>query len=346
MVLTAGGITIVFLYVLQNFGGFSEMFASASSRHVPDPFALMPLPDPHGYLGYTGYVGVLYWIAAWLTNGLGSVATQDLMQRSMSARNEATSVWGSYVAAVLYFVFGVMSPLIGMMVHAKNPGIADEHLENLLVMTSQQYLPVALHVLFIAALTSALMSTSDSAILAGASVFTENVLPLFNKRVTDEQKLWWTRTMVVIIGTICIGIGFTIQETYRLAQLAWSLLLVGMFVPFAFGMYWLKANGRGAVSSICGGLFTWLIVSTYYYHVHTADKNTVADELDFENAAFDAVYIGSPPALLVALALMIGVSLLTQKRNPPLPLTDVDGQPLPMKNRLGVIPFRDIFRHE
>lgn len=343
MFFTAGGITAVFLYMLSAVGGVDGLLAHGGSRHVPDPFTFFPMADHHGYLGYTGLMGATYWISQWVTIGLGSVATQDLMQRSMSARNEATSVWGSYFAAILYFVFGVMSPLIGIMLHKLNPHIPDEQVEGLLVMVSQQYLPVWLNVLFIAALTSAMMSTSDSAILAGASVFTENILPMLGKRVDDVEKLWWTRLMVVVIGTLCVGIALVISETYRLAMMAWSVLLVGMFVPFAFGMYWLSANRSGALASIVGGIGTWIVAVFFTYPI-TKQQNYVDGKLQFDDAIWDAVYIGSPPALAVSIVLMIVVTLLTRKSDPPLPLTDVDGRPLPLDNRMGLVSPRAIFR--
>ncbi|MBI3863654.1 MAG: sodium:solute symporter family protein [Planctomycetia bacterium] len=344
MFFTAGGITVVFLYVLRAVGGLNGLLAHGGTKFVPEPFSLVPLAEPHGFLGYNGHMGISYWIAAWLTIGLGSVATQDLMQRSMSARNEATAVWGSYFAAVLYFVFGVMSPLVGIMLHKINPGIeAKEQLEGLLVMASQKYLPVWLNVLFIAALTSAMMSTSDSAILAGASVFTENLLPFLRKRVDEVQKLWWTRVMVVVIGTGCIGLAILIGDTYRLALMAWSLPLVGMFTPFAFGMYWSKANRYGAIASIVGGIVTWH-VATFLYYPLTSAKHAADGSEAWVEAMWDAVRIGSLPALVVSIVLMVGVSLATQKKSPPIPLTDVDGQPLALDNRLGIISLWDVFR--
>jgi Na+/proline symporter len=188
-----------------------------------------------------------------------------------------------------------------------------------------------------------MMSTSDSAILAGASVFTENVLPSLGKRVDDVQKLWWTRTMVVVIGTGCIGIAMAIGETYRLALMAWSVPLVGLFAPFAFGMYWQKANRSGALASIIGGIVTWIIAILFYYQ-HTEVMKTIDGHLHFEDAVWDAVYIGSPPAFAVSIVLMVVVSLATQKSDPPLPLTDVDGQPLVMRDRLGLVSPLDIFR--
>lgn len=344
MFFTAGGISVVFFYVLRAVGGLDGLLNHGGTVHVPEPFSLVPLDEPHGFLGYNGHMGICYWIAAWLTIGLGSVATQDLMQRSMSARNEATAVWGSYFAAVLYFTFGVMSPLVGIMLHKISPGITGkEQLEGLLIMASQQYLPVALHVLFIAALTSAMMSTSDSAILAGASVFTENVLPSLGKKVDDVQKLWWTRVMVVVIGATCMGMAILIEDTYRLALMAWSLPLVGMFTPFAFGMYWSKSNRFGAISSIIGGLVSWL-VATFLYYPHTSAMHLQDGEVQVTEALWDAVRIGSLPAFVISVVLMIVVSLLTQKAAPPLPLTDVDGQPLALDNRLGLVSLLDVWR--
>ena len=120
--LTAGGITLVFLFVLEEVGGFPGMIESAGSTYVSEPFRLLPSMT-EGYLGYTGATGWMYWLAAWMAIGLGSVATQDLMQRSMAARNQATSVYGSYGAGVLYLFFGIMSPLIGIMIYSLVSGV-------------------------------------------------------------------------------------------------------------------------------------------------------------------------------------------------------------------------------
>lgn len=341
MFFTAAGISAVFYYVLKEVGGWDGLMQSGCQAGV-NPFAMFPVAES-GYLGYTGWMGWLYWSSAWLTVGLGSVATQDLMQRSMSARNEATSVWGSYFAAILYFTFGVMSPLVGIMVYKLNPNIAPEHIDSLLVETSIAYLPRIINILFIAAMTSALMSTSDSSILAGASVVTENILPYFKKDIDERMQLRWTRIMVLVIGFISILVGAIIGETYRLAMISWSVLLVGLFVPFGCGMYWKKANRTGALASCIGGFVTWGALVLHFL-TDTKAANTSDGVLSLDDAIWDAVYIASTPAFLVSFALMIGVSLLTQKSDPPLPLTDVDGKPLELDRRLGVVPIGDIFK--
>ncbi len=338
MFLTASGITLIFVAVLSAVGGFSGMVTDAGSLYVSRPFTLLPIAG-EGYLGYTGLRGAFYWLAAWMAVGLGSVPTQDLMQRSMSARNESVSVWGTYLAGFLYLFFGVMSPLIGIMMFKLNPNIAPENTEFLLISAAMEHLNPVLTSIFIAALASALMSTSDSSILAGASVFTENIMPFFKIQMDDKTKLRWTRIMVVVIGLISITIALVAGTIYRLAMVAWSLLLVGLFAPFALGMYWNKANRSGAIAAFLGGFIAWIALTSYYF-----PSTLEACGGDFDCGFWDAVYIGSTPAFIASLVLMVAVSLLTQKVDAPLPLTDVDGNPLALTRRLGLLPLKDALR--
>jgi Na+/proline symporter len=87
MFLTAGGITLIFVSVLNAVGGWEGLAANGGSLYVSKPFTLMPI-EGEGYLGYQGGLGWTYWLGAWMALGLGSIAAQDLMQRSMSENTE------------------------------------------------------------------------------------------------------------------------------------------------------------------------------------------------------------------------------------------------------------------
>jgi len=338
MFLTAGGITLIFLGVLAAVGGWSGLTTNAGSLYVSNPLTLLPIPG-EGYLGYTGTTGMFYWLAAWMAVGLGSIPTQDLMQRSMSSKNESVAVWGAFGAGALYLFFGVMSPLIGIAMFKLNPAILPEQTEFLLLSAAFQYLNPVLAALFIAALASALMSTSDSSVLAGASVFTQNVLPFFKKSMTDKDNLRWTRIAVVASGLISVSVALLAGTIYRLAMVAWSLLLVGLFAPFAFGMYWKKANRSGAIAAFLAGFASWIAIIVYYY-----PSTLEACAGDVECGLWDAIYVASTPAFIISLLTIIVVSLLTQKRDAPRPLTDVDGNPLALTKRLGAMWLRDGWR--
>ena len=338
MFLTAGGITLIFIGVLGAVGGWSGLTTNAGSLYVSNPLTLLPIPG-EGYLGYTGMTGMFYWLAAWMAVGLGSVPAQDLMQRSMSSKNESVAVWGAYAAGALYLFFGVMSPLIGIAMYQLNPGIPPEQTEFLLLSAAFQHLNPILAALFIAALASALMSTSDSSVLAGASVFTQNVLPFFKKSMSDQENLRWTRIAVVASGLISVVIALAAATIYRLAMVAWSLLLVGVFAPFAFGMYWKKANRSGAIASFLAGFGSWLAILLYYY-----PSTLEACGGDVDCGMWDAIYVASTPAFILSVVALIVVSLLTQKRDAPRPLTDVDGNPLALTRRLGTLRLRDAWK--
>lgn len=202
-----------------------------------------------------------------------------------------------------------------------------------------QHVSPIITALFIAALASALMSTSDSSILAGASVVTENIIPFFKPDIDGKEKLRWTRIMVVVIGIISITIALLAGTIYHLAMVAWSILLVGLFAPFAFGIYWKKANRSGAISAFFGGFISWIILTIFFYIRTTYE----ACGGDFDCAFWDAVYIASTPAFAISVLLIVVVSLATQKRDVPRLATDVDGNPLRMTKLLGLINIKKAF---
>jgi SSS family transporter len=344
MFFTAGGVLMIFLFVMHQVGGWSAMTNLSETLYNPNPYTMVPDKEA-GYLGYFGGMGWMYWVAAWMAIGFGSVPTQDLFQRSMSARNEATSVWGTYMAGILYLFFGVMSPVIGIMMFSLAPGL--ENTDFVLVKAAMDYMPPVLTALFMAALASALMSTADSSLLAGASVVTQNLFPLLGKKLDTKGEVRWTRIMVGVSGAVGIVIAISAAVIYELGVVAWSLLLVGLFSPFALGMYWKKTNQWGAVAGYVGGFITWGIFILVAYHLGLGGDSTLAVcEGDADCAFWDATYIASFPAFFTSLALVVIVSLLTQKKDKPKPITDIDGNIIDVSliHNLGISPIRDALR--
>lgn len=147
--------------------------------------------------------------------------------------------------------------------------------------------------------------------------------------------------MVVVIGLVAITIALTAATIYRLGVIAWSILLVGLFTPFAFGMYWKKANRYGAIAAFCGGFLAWILLTMAYYNGWFGLAGTLeACGGDADCGFWDAVYVASTPAFLVSIVSMIAGSLATQKVEAARPITDVDGQPLDVTLKLGWLPLR------
>ncbi|MGQ9489456.1 MAG: sodium:solute symporter family transporter [Anaerolineae bacterium] len=101
-----------------------------------------------------------------------------------------------------------------------------------------------------------------------------------------KEELRWTRIMVVVIGLVSVAIALLAGTIYKLAMVAWSLLLVGLFAPYALGMYWQKANRSGAIAAFLGGFAAWLVGILAYF-----PQMIEACEADFECGLWDTIYI-------------------------------------------------------
>ncbi len=330
MFLTMFGLLLIFGGILWSVGGLDKFIGMAGAQNTEYPFAMIPTAE-EGYLGYTGYMGWFYYIAAWMAIGLGSIPAQDYLQRTCAAKDENVAVKSTYLAALLYISFGILSPFIGMAAYsAIGPDLPSEESQFVLISMSMKYLPPFLTALFVAALASALMSTSDSSMLAGATMFTENIVKVFKPDLSDRAQLMLTRLALLFSGVLSLSIALWAETIYELAVLANTCILVGMVAPYVIGMYWKKANHIGALASFFSGSISWILLSMYYY-----PETLLANEGFVQDAVWDAVYIASTPAFFLSVIVFIAASLLTNKIDPPKPLRDLYGRTVNMKNALG-----------
>ncbi len=334
MFLTMGGLLVIFGGILWAVGGLEAFIGMAGAQYTDYPFAMTPTAE-EGYLGYQGTLGWFYYAAAWMAIGLGSIPAQDYLQRTCAARNENVAVKSTYIAAFLYITFGILSPFIGMAAYtAIGPEIEADATQFILITMAMEYLSPILVALFVAALASALMSTSDSSMLAGATMFTENIVKVFKPDLSDKDQLFLTRAALVVSGVLSLAIALWARSIYELAVLANTCILVGMVAPYVIGMYWKKANHIGALTSFFAGSISWVIFAVYYYYAPEIGTFAIC-EGDPYCSLWDAVYIGSAPAFFVSVVSFIVASLATGKIDPPKILKDIYGRPVSMKNALG-----------
>lgn len=207
---------------------------------------------------------ILTYIASWAVLGLGSIPSQDVFQRAMSSRSANTAVWSSYIAAVLYLTIAMLPLFISLCIKHLYPedlyGDAQLALPNMVLIHTA--LPI--QILFFGSLLSAIMSTTSSAILAPAAIFSENLLkPLIGSKFTDSQFLVVTRISVLIFSAVATIMACLRSNIYELVGESSILSLVSLFVPLAMGIYWKRANSVGAFFSMVLGMLTWIIFEVY-----------------------------------------------------------------------------------
>lgn len=277
------------------------------------------IPDDQFYL-YPRDAGLTSWAAYmrdWLVIGLGNLAGQDLLQRSLSSRNESIAQNSAYLSGVIYLTVGMLPVFLGMAATLTFPNLEDP--EQVMMKLAQTYLPPLGIAVFLGALISALMSSADSALLAPASVIGNDLIRYVRPDIDAQTQLRLCRLCVPILGAVALYLALSHNTVYTLMVDSWSVLLATLFVPFTAGIWWPKANRSGALWAMIAGAIAYLIL-------HKLAPDQPADLL--------AVPVG-------ILALIIGSKATTQT-DPPMPMCNAEGAPLAYHNRLGVLnPFRN-----
>jgi len=117
-----------------------------------------------------------------------------------------------------------------------------------------------IQILFFGSLLSAIMSTTSSAILAPAAIFSENIVrPLAKRHFTDHQMLTLTRISVLLFAALATTMACLRSNIYHLVGESSILSLVSLFVPLVLGMYWKKASSAGALLSMVSGITVWIV---------------------------------------------------------------------------------------
>src|SRR5688572_6042753 len=199
------------------------------------------------FLPHLDFKEVTSYIAAWCVLGLGSIPSQDVFQRAMSSGSARTAVWSSYIGAILYLTIAMLPLFISLCIKHLYPqelaGDTQLALPNMVL----RHTPLTIQILFFGSLLSAIMSTTSSAILAPAAIFSENLVkPLFGHKFSDKQFLVLTKGAVLLFSIIATVMACMRSNIYELVGESSVLSLVSLFVPLVLGLYWKKSSPAGA----------------------------------------------------------------------------------------------------
>ncbi|MBA4053316.1 MAG: sodium:solute symporter, partial [Marivirga sp.] len=245
------GLVVLAIVLAEKAGGFNTVMADVPKEN----FRFFPDLNVKEIVGY---------MAAWSVLGLGSLPSQDVFQRSMSSGSAKTAVWSCYIAAFLYLTIALLPLFISVCIKQLYPAevFADTQLALPNMVLLHTTMPV--QILFFGSLLSAIMSTTSSAILAPAAIFSENLVkPLIGHRFSDKQLLLVTRISVLIFSAIATVMACLRSNIYELVSESSILSLVSLFIPLTFGLYWKGSSSAGAFLSMVFGMITWIIFEVY-----------------------------------------------------------------------------------
>ncbi|WP_411894913.1 sodium:solute symporter family protein [Winogradskyella sp. A2] len=239
------GLFILLFQVLDETGGITAIF-----KNQPNEFYHL---TPDGGLDeWSDYIALLLAFTA------GAIPVQEIYQRVFSAKNERTARHGLFLGAFLM----VLIPSIPLIIGLGGVQLYPELLEN---GNSQDIIPtlvktmttIPVQILFYGAMISAILSTSSGAMLAPATVIAENLIKPNVKTLSDKKLLRFTRLSVVLVAIVSCYFAFDNSDIVGLVEASLSLILVCLFAPFTFGLFWNKASVKGAWAAVIFGGLTW-----------------------------------------------------------------------------------------
>lgn len=292
------GMFVLLYFVLDGAGGWSAVVAQLPEH------SFRPMPLEHTFDNWIEHIHV------WMALGVAAVASSSIIQRALSARSVKVAQNSFYIAAFGYVTIGLVPLMLGFTASVTMPGLDDPN--TVLTDLAFEHLHPVFIAVFVGAILSAILSTSDSILLGVASIVSTNLLPLVKQQPNDRLRLLVARIAIPICGLLATYIAFNADRVVQVLIDAAAVLLACIIVPFVLCFWWKKANRFGALAGLFGGFLVWMIARSV--------------ETEF------------PPDLIgfcVSAIAMLLVTLLTQKTDPPRELTDIDGNLVELTDRFG-----------
>ena len=259
--LITAGFLVILPGVVSEAGGFEHLYNSLSRGDL----TLGVSAVTQGRAGIDDWV---YYTGSWVVMGLGCMVGQDLVQRSLAAKDAKCASRSALIAGVLYFAIALIPVTVGFAARIVLPkyGItaatAGGNLENqilpqMAVIVLNKLHPVVL-VLFFSALVSAVMSSADSCLLAGSSLFCNNVLKPLMPDISEKRFLLITRLSTVVFVAVSLFFALNIRNIYLLMKNSWVSQLVVVFLPVMTALYLPRSSKKAAWAGMLTSTVVWL----------------------------------------------------------------------------------------
>lgn len=204
---------------------------------------------------------------AWVSKGLllcfgGPEQLYDF-QRFLSARNEKDASKLGLLWGVLHTLRWPMAMGIALLYLSGFLGVKDY--ESVLPVVINQFLPVGVRGIVLAALLAAFMATFNSTVNAGASYLVVDIYKKYlNPNAAQKQLVYASYISSFLLIVTGIAIGATAQSIHKVFQWIMAALGAGVLLPNFLRWYWWRLNGWGFTAGVLVGIGASLIQAIFF----------------------------------------------------------------------------------
>ena len=239
------GMAAAIPYALSKAGGYEQVMATM----------------PVGKLSLFEGIGVGQIVSLVVIYCTSFLVGQEAMQRLYSAKDESNARVGALATSGFYVLFGFIPPALGIIAYsmASQNIISKQVLDaagrdGMLPLVAAVCLPTVLTGILFAGLISATMSSADSDLLGAASIWSNDLAPIFWGGDGDTALCMRRTKMAVLV----VGLAGTIVACWQpksiidMLKFSFGLRAAGPFFPFLLGHFWHRGSKLGAEASILG----------------------------------------------------------------------------------------------
>jgi SSS family transporter len=223
------------------------------------------------HLPLSSYIG---FFCVWFFT---SMCAPSVMMRLAAAKNPFSAGMSMQTAMLLLAIFTfttlmITGPAARIAVGADVPENADSYL---LLFAERNFSPL-INGIIGAGVFAAIMSTAAGLLLAAAGAFSNDIICKL-KKFTPKGEARVAIASCFIIAIVVLSLSFNPPEfLVILYGRAMNFLMVSLFAPFFFGIWWKRATAKGAIAGILAGAISFSVIVFGIKTMPTFSENLIA----------------------------------------------------------------------